>query len=161
MHIGLIGLGRMGSNMRTRLREHDIEVTGFDRNPDVTDVPSIAELVKELPTPRIVWVMVPAGDITSSVIAELAEVLEKGDLIIDGGNSRFTEDIRHAEQVADKGIELDPRVTEARLAQERADVAAAVASAALVEQKRPWVARAFWRVLGRHPRSSRPPRRGN
>ncbi|WP_349899124.1 phosphogluconate dehydrogenase (NAD(+)-dependent, decarboxylating) [Parafrigoribacterium soli] len=104
MHIGLIGLGRMGSNMRTRLRDHDIEVTGFDRNPDVTDVASIAELAQALPTPRIVWVMVPAGEITSSVITELAEVLEAGDLIIDGGNSRFSEDIRHAEQVSAKGI---------------------------------------------------------
>ncbi|HXD62393.1 MAG TPA: decarboxylating 6-phosphogluconate dehydrogenase [Lacisediminihabitans sp.] len=105
MHIGLIGLGRMGSNMRTRLRDHDIEVTGFDRNPDVTDVASIADLVEALPTPRIVWVMVPAGEITSSVITELTEVLEAGDLIIDGGNSRFSEDIRHAEQVSAKGIE--------------------------------------------------------
>jgi 6-phosphogluconate dehydrogenase len=105
MHIGLIGLGRMGSNMRTRLRDHDIEVTGFDRNPDVTDVASITDLVKALPTPRIVWVMVPAGEITSSVITELTEVLEAGDLIIDGGNSRFSEDIRHAEQVSAKGIE--------------------------------------------------------
>jgi 6-phosphogluconate dehydrogenase len=105
MHIGLIGLGRMGSNMRTRLRDHDIEVTGFDRNPDVTDVASIADLVEALPTPRIVWVMVPAGEITSSVITDLTEVLEAGDLIIDGGNSRFSEDIRHAEQVSAKGIE--------------------------------------------------------
>lgn len=105
MHIGLIGLGRMGSNMRTRLRDHDIEVTGFDRNPDVTDVASITDLVKALPTPRIVWVMVPAGEITSSVITDLTEVLEAGDLIIDGGNSRFSEDIRHAEQVSAKGIE--------------------------------------------------------
>jgi 6-phosphogluconate dehydrogenase len=105
MHIGLIGLGRMGSNMRTRLRDHDIEVTGFDRNPDVTDVASIADLVEALPTPRIVWVMVPAGEITSSVITDLTEVLEAGDLIIDGGNSRFSEDIRHAERVSAKGIE--------------------------------------------------------
>ena len=105
MHIGLIGLGKMGNNMRTRLREHNIEVTGFDRNPAVTDVASLADLAKALPTPRIVWVMVPAGDITSSVITELSGVLEPGDIIIDGGNSRFTEDIRHSEEVAHKGIE--------------------------------------------------------
>lgn len=105
MHIGLIGLGKMGSNMRTRLRDHDIEVTGFDRNPAVTDVASITDLVQALPAPRIVWVMVPAGDITSSVVTELVGVLEKGDLIIDGGNSRFSEDIRHAEEAAVKGIE--------------------------------------------------------
>ena len=105
MHIGLIGLGKMGSNMRTRLREHNIEVTGFDRNPEVTDVPDIPALVAALPTPRIVWVMVPAGDITSSVVTELVAALDKGDLIIDGGNSRFSEDIRHAEEAAVKGID--------------------------------------------------------
>lgn len=104
MHIGLIGLGKMGSNMRTRLRDHDIEVTGFDRNPDVTDVTSITALVAALPAPRIVWVMVPAGDITSSVVTELVASLDKGDLIIDGGNSRFSEDIRHAEEAALRGI---------------------------------------------------------
>ncbi len=96
MHIGLVGLGRMGSNMRTRLRDHDIEVTGFDKNPDVTDAASLQEMVSALPTPRTVWVMVPAGDITHSVVTELIDLLDDGDLIIDGGNSRFTEDERHA-----------------------------------------------------------------
>ena len=105
MHIGLIGLGKMGHNMRERLRANDIEVTGFDQNPDVTDVASLTELVKALPSPRIVWVMVPAGSITTAVITDLAEVLEAGDIIIDGGNSRFSDDITHAELVADKGIE--------------------------------------------------------
>lgn len=96
MHIGLVGLGRMGSNMRTRLRDHDITVTGFDKNPDVTDVETLQDLVTALPTPRTVWVMVPSGDITHSVVKELVGLLDKGDLIIDGGNSRFTEDERHA-----------------------------------------------------------------
>jgi len=105
MHIGLIGLGKMGHNMRERLRANDIEVTGFDQNPDVTDVANLAELVKALPSPHIVWVMVPAGTITTAVITDLAEVLEAGDIIIDGGNSRFSDDITHAELVADKGIE--------------------------------------------------------
>ncbi|MCB1280733.1 MAG: 6-phosphogluconate dehydrogenase, partial [Salinibacterium sp.] len=75
MHIGLVGLGRMGSNMRTRLQQHDITVTGYDTNPDVTDVSSLGDLVKALPTPRIVWVMVPAGDITHSVIKELVGLM--------------------------------------------------------------------------------------
>ena len=105
MHIGLIGLGKMGNNMRTRLREHDIEVTGFDNNPAVTDVATLADLAKALPTPRVVWVMVPSGEITTSVITDLSEVLEAGDIIIDGGNSRFTEDFKHAALVAEKGIE--------------------------------------------------------
>jgi 6-phosphogluconate dehydrogenase len=105
MHIGLVGLGKMGKNMRDRLRAHDIQVTGYDSNPDVTDVGSLAELVAALPAPRIVWVMVPAGEITTAVVTELAASLESGDLIIDGGNSRFTEDLKHSAQVADKGIE--------------------------------------------------------
>ena len=105
MHIGLIGLGKMGHNMRERLRANDIEVTGFDQNPDVTDVANLTELVKALPCPHIVWVMVPAGTITTAVITDLAEVLEAGDIIIDGGNSRFSDDITHAELVANKGIE--------------------------------------------------------
>ncbi|MEJ3405668.1 decarboxylating 6-phosphogluconate dehydrogenase [Rathayibacter sp. YIM 133350] len=104
MHIGLIGLGRMGGNMRARLREHDIEVTGYDRNPDVTDAGSLADLVAALPTPRIVWVMVPAGEITDGVITDLAGLLEPGDLVIDGGNSRFTEDFKHGAELAEKGI---------------------------------------------------------
>ncbi|WP_026530092.1 phosphogluconate dehydrogenase (NAD(+)-dependent, decarboxylating) [Haematomicrobium sanguinis] len=104
MHIGLIGLGKMGFNMRERMRQGGIEVTGYDRNPDVTDVASIDELVKAVPAPRLIWVMVPAGDITDSVINDLGERLEKGDMIIDGGNTRFTDDIRHAAQLEPKGI---------------------------------------------------------
>lgn len=105
MHIGLIGLGRMGGNMRSRLREHDIEVTGYDRNPEVTDAASVEAMVQAIPTPRIVWVMVPAGEITDAVITDLGDKLEPGDLIIDGGNSRYTEDLRHAAALAEKGVE--------------------------------------------------------
>ncbi len=103
-HIGLIGLGKMGGNMRTRLRSAGIEVTGFDRNPEVTDVASVDELIAALPAPRIVWAMVPAGEITDAVVTELGEKLSAGDLVIDGGNSRFTEDERHAAQLAERGI---------------------------------------------------------
>ena len=104
MHIGLIGLGKMGGNMRTRLRAAGIEVTGYDRNPEVTDVATVDELIAALPTPRIVWAMVPAGEITDAVVTELGEKLSAGDLVIDGGNSRFTEDERHAAQLAERGI---------------------------------------------------------
>ncbi|MEF2976386.1 phosphogluconate dehydrogenase (NAD(+)-dependent, decarboxylating) [Subtercola sp. YIM 133946] len=104
MNLGLIGLGKMGNNMRERLREAKIDVVGYDSNPAVTDVADLPALAAALTTPRIVWVMVPAGKITDSVIADLAEVLEDGDLIIDGGNSRFTDDFKHAEQLALKGI---------------------------------------------------------
>lgn len=104
MHIGLIGLGKMGFNMRARLRQAGIEVTGFDRNPEVTDVETVDALVAALSAPRIIWVMVPSGAITDSVIAELGEKLSPGDLVIDGGNSRFTEDQKHAAELAEKSI---------------------------------------------------------
>ena len=104
MQLGLIGLGKMGGNMRERLRRAGHEVVGFDRNPEVTDVASLDELVAALHFPRTVWVMVPAGDITRAVVRELADRLTPGDLVIDGGNSRFTDDQVHAELLAVKGI---------------------------------------------------------
>ncbi|WP_415854693.1 phosphogluconate dehydrogenase (NAD(+)-dependent, decarboxylating) [Sinomonas sp. G460-2] len=104
MHFGLIGLGKMGFNMRERARKAGLEVTGYDRNPDVADVASIDELIAALPSPRVVWVMVPAGEITDKVVQELSDKLSEGDLVIDGGNSRFTEDQRHAAHLAAKGI---------------------------------------------------------
>jgi 6-phosphogluconate dehydrogenase len=104
MHIGLIGLGKMGNNMRGRLREQGIEVTGYDPNPAVTDVADLGALAAALPEPRIVWVMVPSGKITDAVITDLAGVLSEGDLVIDGGNSRFTEDFKHRDLLAEKGI---------------------------------------------------------
>ncbi len=73
MKIGLVGLGKMGFNMRERLRAHGLEVIGYDPRPEVTDVGSLAELAASLEGPRVVWVMVPAGDITQSTIAELAD----------------------------------------------------------------------------------------
>ena len=104
MHIGLIGLGKMGFNMRERLRLGGIDVTGFDHNPKVTDVGSLAELLAVVPAPRLIWVMVPSGDVTDSVITELGEALDAGDLVIDGGNSRYTEDQKHGAALAEKGI---------------------------------------------------------
>jgi 6-phosphogluconate dehydrogenase len=104
MHIGLIGLGKMGNNMRSRLRKAGVEVTGYDPNQAVTDVATLADLAAALPTPRVVWVMVPSGAITTAVITDLAEVLEDGDLVIEGGNSRFSDDFKHSALLVDKGI---------------------------------------------------------
>jgi 6-phosphogluconate dehydrogenase len=104
MHIGLIGLGKMGNNMRARLREHDIEVTGFDNNPAVSDVASLKDLAAALPAPRIVWAMVPSGPITAGVVKELSEVLSEGDMVIDGGNSKFTSDFDNKKLLDGKGI---------------------------------------------------------
>ncbi|SHV01025.1 6-phosphogluconate dehydrogenase, decarboxylating [Mycobacteroides abscessus subsp. abscessus] len=104
MQLGLIGLGKMGFNMRERLRGGGHEVIGYDPRPEVSDVPSLAALADQLEAPRVVWVMVPSGDITRETIEDLAGVLSSGDLVIDGGNSRFTEDAVHAKLLADKGI---------------------------------------------------------
>ncbi|MBC7441891.1 MAG: decarboxylating 6-phosphogluconate dehydrogenase [Ramlibacter sp.] len=104
MHIGIIGLGKMGANMRDRLRARGIEVTGYDRNDAVTDVAGLDELIEALPAPRLVWLMVPAGAVTDAVITELSAILTAGDLVIDGGNSRFTDDFVHAEHLAATGV---------------------------------------------------------
>ncbi|MGE2714353.1 phosphogluconate dehydrogenase (NAD(+)-dependent, decarboxylating) [Mycolicibacterium litorale] len=104
MQLGLVGLGKMGFNMRERLREGGHEVVGYDPRPEVTDVPSLAALADALSAPRVVWVMVPSGSVTHDTIVSLAEVLGEGDLVIDGGNSRYTEDGPHAELLRAKGI---------------------------------------------------------
>jgi len=106
MHIGLIGLGKMGFNMRARLREKGIEVTGFDRDPAISDAASLEEMASKLSSPRIVWVMVPAGEITHTVVKDLAEILDEGDLVIDGGNSKFTDDKIHAALLAQQGVKF-------------------------------------------------------
>jgi 6-phosphogluconate dehydrogenase len=104
MQLGLVGLGKMGFNMRDRLRDGGHEVIGYDPRPEVTDVPTLAALAEALEAPRVVWVMVPSGPITDETVVSLSEVLSKGDLVVDGGNSRFTEDGPHAKLLAEKGI---------------------------------------------------------
>ncbi|SFP86136.1 6-phosphogluconate dehydrogenase [Amycolatopsis arida] len=104
VQLGLVGLGKMGFNMRERLRAAGHEVVGYDRNPEVSDTGSLAELVDRLDSPRIVWVMVPAGEPTRQTVVEFSELLREGDLLIDGGNSKFTDDKINAELLAAKGI---------------------------------------------------------
>ena len=104
MEIGLIGLGKMGGNMRTRLRNGGLTVVGFDHNPEVSDVGSLEELVAKLPSPKVIWVMVPAGDPTRQTVSALKELLSEGDVIVDGGNSRWTDDLAHEALLAEKGI---------------------------------------------------------
>ncbi|AKK25372.1 phosphogluconate dehydrogenase (NAD(+)-dependent, decarboxylating) [Mycobacterium sp. EPa45] len=104
MQLGLVGLGKMGFNMRQRLREGGHDVIGYDPRPEVSDVPTLAALAEALAAPRVVWVMVPSGPITDDTISSLAEVLSPGDLVVDGGNSKYTEDGPHAELLAAKGI---------------------------------------------------------
>ncbi|MGA5648475.1 phosphogluconate dehydrogenase (NAD(+)-dependent, decarboxylating) [Streptomyces seoulensis] len=104
MQLGLIGLGKMGGNMRERIRRAGHQVIGYDRNPELTDAKDLAELVEKLDAPRTIWVMVPAGTATQVVIDELKDLLSPGDVVVDGGNSRWTEDEKHAAELAIKGI---------------------------------------------------------
>jgi len=104
MDLGLIGLGKMGGNMRERLRRAGHTVVGYDHNPDVSDVDSLDEMIEKLPSPKVVWVMVPSGQITRDTILDLGERLGEGDLVVDGGNSRWTDDKVNGELLAKKGI---------------------------------------------------------
>ena len=104
MDLGLIGLGKMGGNMRERLRRAGHTVVGFDRNPDVRDVDSLEEMLERLPSPKVVWVMVPAGEPTRDTVRTLNGLLSKGDVVVDGGNSRWTDDRLNADLLAEKGI---------------------------------------------------------
>ena len=115
MQIGIVGLGRMGGNMATRLLRDGHEVFGFDPSPDAlaelesqggTGKTSLADLVEALDAPRTVWVMVPAGDITQSTVDELSQHMSSGDTLIDGGNSNYKESIRRANELAAKGIDM-------------------------------------------------------
>jgi 6-phosphogluconate dehydrogenase (decarboxylating) len=103
MQLGLVGLGRMGGNMAARLRAAGHQVVGFDRDPNVSEVAGLPELVAALTPPRIVWVMVPA-QVTDATVDEVAALLAPGDLIIDGGNSHFSLDRPRAERLNARGI---------------------------------------------------------
>jgi 6-phosphogluconate dehydrogenase len=113
MQLGMVGLGRMGANMTERLLRGGHQVVAFDVDEDAVrkaastgaqPASSIEELVSALDAPRVVWTMVPAGDITESTIARAGELLSEGDIVIDGGNSRHTDSIARAERLNGSGI---------------------------------------------------------
>jgi 6-phosphogluconate dehydrogenase len=104
VQLGLIGLGKMGGNMAERLRRAGHEVIGYDRSSGKRDVDSLEELLAALKPPRVVWVMVPSGEPTRQTIKELAELLSPGDVAIDGGNSKFTDDQLHDVMLRERGI---------------------------------------------------------
>jgi len=113
MQIGMIGLGRMGGNMVRRLLRGGHECVVYDRNPDVTatfvaegttGAATLDEFVARLQPPRTAWLMVPAGDPTEGLVQELGKRMEKGDVIVDGGNSYFKDDVRRGQALAEKGI---------------------------------------------------------
>ncbi len=113
MELGMIGLGKMGANMVTRLAKGGHRVIAYARTPSKVESAvsegavgssSLADLVGKLAAPRVVWVMVPAGDATDETIARLAELLDVGDIIIDGGNSNYKDTIRHAEWLRERNL---------------------------------------------------------
>ena len=106
MKLGMIGLGRMGAGLSERLRSGGHEVVGFDRDPELSDVDSLAELVKRLPAPRVGWMMVPAGEPTEDTVKALADLLDAGDIVVDGGNSNYRDSIRRAGELSERGIEF-------------------------------------------------------
>ncbi len=106
MELGLVGLGRMGGNMRERLRRAGHTVVGFDTNPEISDAKDLADLVSQLTAtdqPKVVWVMVPVRAM-QPVVEELSGLLSEGDIVIDGGNTRWTEDQPRADLLAKHGI---------------------------------------------------------
>ena len=114
MQIGFVGLGKMGGNMVHRIkRDSDHDVVAFDFSEDAVKgveehgadgASSLEELVQKLQPPRTIWLMVPAGEPTQSTIDKLSELLEPGDAIVDGGNTKWTDDKRRADQLKQKGI---------------------------------------------------------
>jgi len=115
MELAIVGLGKMGMNMATRLVRGGHRVVGYARTAATVDeaisngaegAHSLEEAVSKLNAPRVVWVMVPAGQTTDDTIEKLGNVLSKGDIIIDGGNSNYKDDARHATELAAKGIEF-------------------------------------------------------
>ncbi|EKT77734.1 6-phosphogluconate dehydrogenase-like protein [Rhodococcus opacus M213] len=104
MRMGLVGLGKMGHNMRERMRSRGHDIVGYDPHVGSSDVDTLADLVSRLEAPRIVWIMVPHGQATQDTVHTLGNLLDPGDLVIDGGNSRFTDDQAHAKRLAARGI---------------------------------------------------------
>lgn len=113
MKIGYVGLGKMGKNMVLRLLEQGIEVVAWNRSPDPLEeavaagaikTKDLKDLVSKLEAPRIIWVMMPSGDVTKQFINDLSELVEEGDLIIDGGNSYYKEAIERSKELKAKGI---------------------------------------------------------
>jgi 6-phosphogluconate dehydrogenase len=116
MELGMIGLGRMGGNMARRLRRAGFSLAAYNRNSEVTlslaeetglhATTSLAELVTLLPLPRVIWLMLPAGEVTQEYVDQLAGLMSPDDILIDGANSWYKDSVRHAAQLAEHGIQF-------------------------------------------------------
>jgi 6-phosphogluconate dehydrogenase len=104
VQLGMVGLGKMGGNMAERLRRAGHDVVGYDRSSPTRNVDSLPGLVEALSAPRVVWVMVPSGEPTRATVKELSELLSPGDIVIDGGNSKYTDDQVHDVLYREKGL---------------------------------------------------------
>jgi 6-phosphogluconate dehydrogenase len=104
VQLGMIGLGRMGSGMTERLREHGHEVQAYDPHVEDRTAESLAELKEQLQAPRAFWMMIPAGEVTEAVFKDLLELLDPGDTIVDGGNSNFRDSKRRHEEAKQRGV---------------------------------------------------------
>src|SRR3546814_2181904 len=120
MELGMVGLGKMGANMAQRRVGGGHGVAGFDPKPEARSLvegcgaksaASLEELVGKLPAPRVVWMMVPAGDITGGTVDALVKLLSPGDTIVDGGNSNYKNTLDRAKAVSDKGLHYVDRGT--------------------------------------------------
>ncbi|MDX6442162.1 MAG: 6-phosphogluconate dehydrogenase [Gaiellaceae bacterium] len=106
MQLGMIGLGRMGNGMTERLREHEHDVRTYDPAVESRTATSLEELKSQLDAPRAFWMMIPAGKITEDVFQDLLKIADKGDTIIDGGNSNFRDSQRRYAEAQDKGLDF-------------------------------------------------------
>jgi 6-phosphogluconate dehydrogenase len=104
MQLGMIGLGRMGANMAERLRRAGHDVVGYDPHSDATDVPTLEALVEALTPPRNVWIMVPSGEPTTETVSALTDLLEPGDLVVEGGNSLWSDGVVQGDMLRELGI---------------------------------------------------------
>jgi 6-phosphogluconate dehydrogenase len=116
MRLGMIGLGRMGANMTRRLRGGGIDVVGFDRDAETRQLlagecgmlpaGSLEELIAKLDAPRVVWLMLPSGDVTEQSIQQVTKLLSPGDILVDGANSNFNDSMRRAAMLAEQQLEF-------------------------------------------------------
>jgi 6-phosphogluconate dehydrogenase len=104
MQVGIVGLGKMGDNMAARWRDTGHEVLGYSRISPDRDVSSLEELADKLSAPRVVWLMLLAGEPTRAALRQLADLLSPGDVIVKGATSRFSDDTEHARTLAEHGI---------------------------------------------------------